>query len=79
MAQRLEGQRIAMRAPVMRKHQGAHIKYLRGVDIDHSGRGYLFPRNGVIEDVRGREFFDGSDWIRMSDVVELVIVEGVRE
>lgn len=34
---------------------GTRVKYLQGCDIDRSGRGYYFPRYGVVAAVHGRE------------------------
>lgn len=39
-------ERIAPRE--MKNHIGRRIRYLRSRDIDKSGRGYYFPREGTI-------------------------------
>lgn len=38
-----------------RKLIGMKVKYLCSRDIDRSGRGYFFPRHGVVAAVVGRE------------------------
>jgi hypothetical protein len=55
---------------------GKKIRFLRGCDIDRSGRGYIFPRFGTVEGTAGRSIFleCGGD-IFVSDLVEVQIIE----
>lgn len=52
---------------------GKKVQFLRNCDIDRSGRGYFFPRTGVVEDVIGKNVImsDGAT-IYLSDLVEMV-------
>lgn len=54
---------------------GKKVEYLRRMDIDKSGRGYFFPRRGIVEDVHGRNLIIGGDYVHFSDLYELVILE----
>lgn len=38
-----------------RKLIGKKVKYLRDEDIDRTGRGYFFPRVGIVAGVHGRQ------------------------
>ena len=51
---------------------GKNVKYLRSCDIDRTGRGYIFPKTGTIEDVFGRNVCIGGDYIAFSRIVEMV-------
>lgn len=71
----LEGENIApATAAEARALIGKRVEYLRSRDIDHSGRGYYFPRTGVITRAAGRsiEFDDSQDWIHRSSIREMV-------
>lgn len=71
-----EGKNIAPRtASEAKKLIGKHVTFLRSQDIDKSGRGYFFPRSGVISEVHGRNIFleNGTD-IQLSTLVEMVEV-----
>lgn len=57
---------------------GKNVIYLRECDIDKSGRGYFFPKQGVVTGVHGRNIeFNGSelkgsgDFVWMGDLVEV--------
>lgn len=59
---------------------GKHVQYLREVDIDKSGRGYFFPRAGIVAGFskRGVEIAidDPMNYtIVRSDLREMVLVE----
>jgi hypothetical protein len=70
----LEGQNITPRSTKEAKMLiGKHVQFLRKCDIDRSGRGYYFPRTGVIEDVNGKNLImHNGDAIYLSDLVEMV-------
>jgi hypothetical protein len=52
---------------------GKNVKYLRGVDIDHSGRGMFFPRTGKVEEIYARNIRIDGDWLTFSQIKEIVI------
>lgn len=55
---------------------GKCVKYLRPSDIDKSGRGLVFPRVAIILSAKGRQMeLDNGDWLSVSNVVEMTIVE----
>lgn len=59
---------------------GKHVQYIREVDIDKSGRGYFFPRAGMIAGFsqRGAEIAidDPMNYtIVRSDLREMVLVD----
>ena len=51
---------------------GKRVKYLRRSDIDHSGRGYIFPREGRVQSVHGKNIQIDDDWEYLSSFVEMV-------
>ena len=51
---------------------GISVVFLRSCDIDKSGRGYFFPRRGVIEGVSGQNIIINGDYISLSDLMEVV-------
>lgn len=56
---------------------GKKVKYLCSRDIDKSGRGYIFPRVGVIANVHNKEIaIDDTENYQffISDVVEMVLL-----
>ena len=63
------------------KHQalklvGKRVQYLRGCDIDKSGRGHFFPRCGVIVGYLNRQIeFDGGDFVRVTDICEMKLLD----
>lgn len=74
----LEGVHANFRTMADRKSLvGKEICYLRGTDIDQSGRGYIFPRYGIVEKVYGRNMeMDNGTIIAASDLVEIVLLGG---
>lgn len=59
---------------------GRRIEYLRECDIDHSGRGYYFPRVDTIMEVAGRNIrLEGGDWILWKELVEARVLEQTVE
>ena len=61
---------------------GVNVTYLTKGDIDRSGRGYFFPREGVVAGVHGRNIaFDepGNFLYILSDIVEMVKKKGVAK
>jgi ribosomal protein L35AE/L33A len=56
---------------------GKKVCYLTSADIDKSGRGYFFPRYGVIADVKGKNIaIDDADnlCLYMSEIEEMIEV-----
>lgn len=55
---------------------GAHIKYLRKADIDHSGRGYFFPRAGDVVGVsrRGLSIDHEDNVVTWQELVEVEVL-----
>ena len=52
---------------------GKRITFLTKKDIDKSGRGFFFPRNGIVEEVYARNLRINGDWINFGSFVEIVI------
>lgn len=73
----LDGQNVAPKtAKQARALIGKKVTYLTKFDIDRSGRGYFFPRTGVIREVHGKNVDVGHhDWIMLSSIVEMVVTE----
>lgn len=72
----LDGDAAPFRTAAQRKALvGKRIEYLRDCDIDRSGRGYFFPRIGIVESASGVALYldNGSD-LRRSDIVELRVL-----
>jgi len=59
----------------VRKLIGKRIKYLRTHDIDRSGRGYIFPRYGTVEEVHGKNICIDGDWMGYSNFVVYKVVD----
>lgn len=78
--QRLTGKNIApLSTADAKKLIGKRITYLRECDIDRSGRGYFFPRSGIVAGVfrRNLAIDDPSNFIgSLSSFVEVVVDEG---
>lgn len=55
---------------------GKRIEYLRNCDIDRSGRGYFFPRIGIVEDVLGINLCltDGS-YVSRPELAEVRVID----
>ena len=72
----LDGERVPFRTAAERKALiGKRIKYLRHCDIDRSGRGYFFPRVGIVIDAQGRQLiFDCGNSVAASDLAEVVVL-----
>lgn len=74
--QYLEGNNIApATASEARTLIGKRVEYLREVDIDKSGRGYYWPRKGEVTDVCGRNIEVGGEWIGLSGLREMRLIE----
>jgi hypothetical protein len=71
---------VPLTAEKAKKLIGHRIRYLRGSDIDKSGRGHFFPRGGVVVGSFGRnlEIDSEGNFIRFYSLVELVD-EGVDQ
>jgi hypothetical protein len=56
---------------------GKEVQYLRKCDIDWSGRGYYFPRSGVVHAQIGRNIAIGTpdNFIYFSSIAEMVLKE----
>lgn len=52
---------------------GKTVTYLRTTDIDKSGRGYFFPRCGVVEGVLRKNLLISDVYISFNDIVEIII------
>lgn len=72
----LEGETLLpLRAKAARGLIGKRVRYLRRQDIDRSGRGYFFPRSGLVESVLGRNIEIDGDYVHFSELVEMVLEE----
>lgn len=73
----LKGTRVQVKTEDLKKIIGNKIQYLRDVDIDVTGRGFYFPRYGIITGVFRRqiEINNGSDYIPFKSITEIVLVE----
>jgi hypothetical protein len=70
----LEGNHIA--PTVAKEHVGRKVQYLLSRDIDKTGRGYFFPRTGVITDVFCKQIdFGNGDYITYKQCREIVLLE----
>lgn len=70
----LEGNHIASTAA--KDHIGRKVQYLLYLDIDSTGRGYFFPRTGVITEVfRNQIDFGNGDYIPFKKCREIVLLE----
>lgn len=77
MVKRLKGDDVTPRtSEEAKKLIGKRVMYLRGVDIDKSGRGYFFPKYNVVTDVVRRQIiFEDFDSAYIRDIVEMVEIE----
>lgn len=50
---------------------GKRVEYLRSLDVDRSGRGYIFPRRGTVDDARGRNISIDGEWDALTSFVEM--------
>ena len=74
MMPHLDGTRLPYGTAAERKALvGKAVRYLRHCDIDRSGRGYIFPRTGVVVDAyRTNLEMDNGTTVSRSELVELV-------
>lgn len=71
----LEGEHIQINRKSILGILGKDIKYLLNKDIDKSGRGYFFPRIGIIEEVyRNNVFFDDGTNTHINDLKEIILI-----
>ena len=70
----LEGKNIAPKtAKDAKALVGKQVTYLRGCDIDRSGRGFYFPRSAMIMAASGKNIeIDNGDWLAIGAIVEMV-------
>lgn len=72
----LDGENIAPRTiAAARDLIGMRVAYLPERDIDKSGRGYYFPRNGIIDGAKGREIIIDGSYFAYRDIREMVILK----
>lgn len=65
--------KVSPTSEVLKQHIGKMCVYLRPSDIDKSGRGYLFPRYGIIDSVeKGQLIFDSNE-VAIKDLEEIAI------
>ena len=71
----LDGEQVKVDHIVLKTMIGVHVVYLLERDIDKSGRGYFFPRTGVIAEITGKNVdFGNSDWVSMSEIKEIILL-----
>lgn len=71
----LDGDNVAPRTSAQAKALiGKRIRYLRGVDIDKSGRNYFFPRVAQVTDAHGRNMEVDGVFYSLASFVEVQIV-----
>lgn len=58
----------------LKLNTGRMVRYLRNCDIDKSGRGYFFPRYGVIHGVYRNNALIGGNEIYKTDLREIVLM-----
>lgn len=76
MNRMLEGENVTPhRNSEAKKLIGCQVQYLCGRDIDRSGRGYFFPQTGTVNDVYGRNIQINDEYIYLSTIVEMRIIE----
>lgn len=73
----LEGNHIQTDLKTLRNHIGRRIKYLLERDIDKTGRGFFFPRVGVISEIyRNQVDLTGhQDFINPKSIREIVLLD----
>lgn len=72
---RLEGTHITIKnTKEGKQYIGKRIQYLRSKDIDKTGRGYYFPKTGIIEEVYARNIRIDGDWTTISELVEIILL-----
>jgi len=76
----LEGENNAPRnAADAKRLIGLKVIYLRDTDIDRSGRGYFFPRTGVVCGTHGKELAIDDAYNFVGKIKELVILPTIME
>ena len=72
----LEGENVAPRsAAQVRALIGKRVEYLRRADIDHSGRGYIFPKTRKITGQhRSQIEFDDDVYVSYNSIVEMRVL-----
>lgn len=71
----LEGNHITLETPKQAKaYIGKQVQYLRGCDIDKSGRGYFFPKMGEVIEVYDRNINISGSWIAFSQIREIILL-----
>lgn len=69
---RLGGKNICPRSvATARTLVGKKVQFLRNQDIDKSGRGHYFPREGTVLEAHGRNINIDGDWVAFSELVEM--------
>ncbi len=80
MSSFLEGDNVK---PTMASHaaplKGKVIQYLTESDVDRSGRGYFFPRVGVVHGHVGKNLGVNGDYIPFSRFVEVVVLRDATQ
>lgn len=69
----LNGIQLKKTTLILRENIGEKVQYLTSSNIDKSGRGYFFPRQGIITEVKGRNVFIDDKPIWIPDIVEIVL------
>jgi hypothetical protein len=67
--------RFPKTADEVRKLIGKKIRYLRTEDVDNSGRGYLFPKSGTVEDVNGKNVSIDGSWVYYPSILEYIVLK----
>ena len=77
MCKILEGENIAPKTAAQAKVLiGKRVTYLRESDIDRSGRGYYFPRHGIVTNAQGKNIeISENDWLSFGSLVEMILRE----
>ena len=72
----LEGENVKPRTKKeAEKLIGKKVQYLRGCDIDRSGRGLCFPRINIVQEIQGKNLmFEDLDSVFFSDISEMIIL-----
>jgi len=71
----LDGTNVApANAESAKKLLGHYVRYLRSLDIDKSGRGYVFPKSGVVTGQFKRNLEINGDLVPFSSFVEINIL-----
>lgn len=71
----LDGDHIEISNRSLKTIIGKRVQYLRGADIDKSGRGYFFPRSGRIEKVFGWQIQIDNEYHLISSLKEVVVLD----